>query len=509
MRRRSPILKCIAVLGFALLHPASAAAGNACEELAALSLPDAAITAATVVEAGAFKLPAPPPPFGAPDFSTLPAFCRVAATLTSSADSSIKMEVWLPLENWNGKFMGTGNGGAMGAIFHWEMHGPLARGYAVANTDTGHEGGPFDWSFAVGHPEKVVDNAWRAVHQMTVQAKAIVAAHYGRKPQRSYWSGCSTGGRQGLLEAQRFPEDYDGMVIQAPANHWVGLMSYSLLVQQALTDPAGALPPAKLPLIREAAIAACDAADGITDRLIGNMQQCKFDPGALACATGDGPDCLAAHEVEAARRVYRGPVNPRSGELILPGASPGSELEWGAYTPTAFPIAQNFMRDIVFRQPAWDPLGFDFDADLARARAVADKLYDASSPDLSEFVARGGKIILWHGWSDGIIPARGTVDYYNKAVAALGAGKAAGHLRLFMAPGVNHCRGGEGADRFDHIGALEDWIEHGRAPGRLIAARKLESGAERTRPLCPWPQYARYRGTGDGEDAASYDCVAR
>jgi feruloyl esterase len=441
------------------------------------------------------------------DFSKLPAFCRVTATLSPSPDSAVKMEVWLPAGNWNGRFVGTGNGGAMGAIFYWEMIEPLMRGYAVANSDTGHEGGPFDWSFAVGHPEKVVDNAWRGVHEMTVQAKSIVAAHYGRKPARAYWSGCSTGGRQGLLEAQRFPEDYDGVAVRAPANHWIPLMSYSLLVQQALTDPAGALSPAKLPVIREAAIAACDAGDGVTDRVIGDPERCNFDPVTLACKAEDAPTCLTDREVELVRGIYRGPVNPRTGEQILPGAAPGSELEWGALTPAAFPIAPNFMRDVVFQKPDWDPLSFDFDKDVARAREVTDALFDASNPDLGAFAARGGKVVLWHGWTDGLIPAAGTVDYHNRVVAKLGKDKAAEHVRLFMAPGVNHCAGGEGAAMFDHLGALDNWIEKGSAPERLIASRKLESGGERTRPLCAWPKVARYKGAGNTDDAANFDCV--
>jgi feruloyl esterase len=510
MKLRIAILECAFFLGFAFLHDAAAGepGDTACAELAALSLPAAKITSAAVVAAGAFQLPGPPPPFGAPDFSKLPAFCRVAATLSPAPDSAINMEVWMPLEGWNGKFVGTGNGGAMGAIFYWEMIEPLMRGYAAANSDTGHAGGPADWSFAVGHPEKLVDNAWRAVHEMTVQAKAIVAAHYGRKPARNYWSSCSTGGRQGLMEAVRFPGDYDGLAIRAPANPWIPLIAYSVLVQQALTNPQGALPAAKLPVLREAAIAACDAGDGVTDRVIGDPERCKFDPGTAACMAADAPSCLTAGEVAAARRIYRGAVNPRTGAQISAGAAPGSELEWGALTPAALPIGANFMRDIVFARPDWDLFSFDFDKDVARLREVAEPHYDASNPDLRAFVDRGGRIVLWHCWTDGLIPARGTIEYYKAVVARLGAEKSAGHVRLFLAPGVNHCAGGEGADRFDHLGAVENWVERGVAPERLIASRKLESGGERTRPLCAWPKVARYKGDGNPDDAASFDCVA-
>ena len=482
---------------------------TACENLAALALPDATITLAAVVPAGAFALPGPSPFGPGPDFSGLPAFCRVAATLVPVADSSIKIEVWMPAAGWNGKFMGTGNGGAAGAIFYGDMILPLTRGYAVANTDTGHEGGGADWSFAVGHPEKLVDSGYRAVHEMTVQAKAIVAAHYGTAPSRAYWSGCSMGGRQGLMEAQRFPADYDGIVARAPANSWVPLMTHSILVEQAMTDPAGALSSAKLPLMREGAIAACDARDGVTDRVVTDPPSCAFDPGILECtAGGDTATCLTSREVDAVRGIYRGPVNARTGEGIMPGPEPGSELEWAAYTPAAFPIASNFFRDVVFADPGWDLFAFDFDADVARAREVTDVMFDAASPDVSAFVARGGKLILWHGWTDGLIPARNTVDYYDSVVATLGADTAADHVRLFMAPGVNHCAGGEGAAEFDYVSALEGWVEQGTAPERLVASRALEGGGMRTRALCAHPQVARYDGTGNPEDAASYECAA-
>jgi feruloyl esterase len=310
------------------------------------------------------------------------------------------------------------------------------------------------------------------------------------------------------MEMLRFPEDYDGLAVRAPASPWVPLLSYSLLVQRALTDPAGALPPAKLAVIREAAIRSCDGQDGVEDRVITDVERCNFDPAALACAAGDGPDCLTAREVETVRGIYRGPVNPRTGAAVSPGAAPGSEPEWGALSPAAFPIAQNFMRVVVFGKPDWDAFSYDFDADVARAREVGAPLFDAANPDISAFVARGGKLILWHGWTDGLVPARGTVEYYRQVVARLGADKAAGHVRLFMAPGVNHCAGGEGADRFDHLGAVENWVEHGVAPERLVASRRLESGGERTRPLCAYPQIARYRGAGNTDDAASFDCAA-
>jgi feruloyl esterase len=490
--------------------PASPAqAPTACEDLASLALPGTTIMAATMVAAGAFTPPGPAAPFGPPiDYTGLPAFCRVAAIVSPVPDSEIKFEVWLPAEGWNGKFMGTGNGGAAGAVLHFAMAEPLGAGYAVANTDTGHEGGPADWTFAVGHPEKLIDSGYRAVHEMTVQAKAIVGAHYGTAPTRSYWNGCSMGGRQGLVEAQRYPDDYDGIAASAPASPWVPLMMHSLVTEQVMTDPAGALPPAKLPLIRDAAIAACDAQDGVTDRVTTNPETCAFDPGVLACTGNDTSMCLTSHEVEAVRRVYRGPVNPRTGEQIAPGPTPGSELEWAAYTPAAFPIASNLMRDVVFEDPGFDLFAFDFDDDVARARQAVDAILDASNPDLSAFVARGGKLILWHGWADGLIPARSTINYYDSVVATLGSDTAASHVRLFLAPGVNHCQGGEGPSTVDYMTALDRWVESGTAPASIIATRPLDGGGTRTRPLCAHPEVARYKGTGDTDDAASFECAA-
>ncbi|HXZ85651.1 MAG TPA: tannase/feruloyl esterase family alpha/beta hydrolase, partial [Myxococcota bacterium] len=340
---------------------------RSCEDLVELALPDTRITAATSIPPGGFSPETPSPPFvPASLYQSLPAFCRVSATLTPTRDSEIRFELWLPAEGWNGKLMGTGNGGAQGAIFHYAMAGPLQRGYAVANTDTGHSGEGSDWSFAVGHPEKLTDYAWRAVHEMTLRSKSIVARRYGRAPRLSYWTGCSSGGRQGLMEAQRFPEDYDGIIAGAPANAWVPLMAHTLWVRQAM---ARGLPPEKLALLHEAAIAACDGADGVLDRVVGDPARCDFDPVRLRCAGAAAPGCLDAAQVEAARAIYRGARNPRTGEPILPGPEPTSEPEWAAYAG-AFPIGANWFRDLVFADPHWDPLSFDFDRDVERARQL-------------------------------------------------------------------------------------------------------------------------------------------
>lgn len=488
---------------------ARATPAKPCEELAALVLPDTRITAATLVPAGGFVPEEAEPPYVPPSlYQTLPAFCRVAATLTPTPDSEIGFELWMPAAGWNGKLMGTGNGGAQGAIFHWSMGGPLERGYAVANTDTGHEGEGADWSFAVGHPEKLTDYAWRAVHEMTVTSKIIIEAYYATAPRFSYWAGCSSGGRQGLMEAQRFPADYDGIVAGAPANAWVPLMAHTLLVQRAMTDPAGPLPLEKLPVIREAAIAACDAADGVRDRVVEDPSRCRFDPGALRCAGADGPACLTRAQVDAVRRIYRGATNPRTGEEILPGPEPTSELEWAAYASGAFPIGANYLRDLVVGDSHWDPRSFDFDRDVALARKVEGGRIDATDPNLDAFARRGGKLLLWHGWSDGLIPARSTIRYHGAVAARFGPVAVRDHVRLFMAPGVAHCWGGEGPFQIDTLSALEQWVEEGKAPERILATRPLEGGGTRSRPLCAYPQVANYKGSGSTDDAANFECAA-
>lgn len=425
-------------------------------------------------------------------------------------DSEIKFEVWMPAEGWNGKFAGTGNGGSAGFIFYADMVEPLARGYAVANTDTGHDGGLGDWSFAVGHPEKLVDAGYRAVHEMTDKSKAIIAAHYGTRAQQSYWTGCSAGGWQGLGEANRFPEDYDAIAARAPATDVALQQAVSVLVQQATSDPAGALTRDTLRIVSKAATAACDAADGVRDQVITDPLTCKFDPEVLQCTERNRSNCLTPHQVQWVKRIYRGVVNPRTGEHTYPGPEPTSEPDW---IPPAWvsseitAIGPNYFRDVVFANPRWDMWSFDFDADILRARKQ-DGGVTLRNPDVSAFTQRGGKLLLWHGWSDGAIPPRNTINYYSSVVATMGADKVRDEVRLFMAPGVNHCGGGEGAFMIDYFSVLERWVEDGKAPDRIIASRPLEGGAVRTRPLCPYPQIARYKGKGNTDDASNFDCVA-
>lgn len=485
-----------------------------CEDLATLAIANTMIASAAVVAAGAFQAPAPAFGGPGPNYSTLPAFCRVTGSIHPTADSDIRFELWLPEGPWNGRFMQTGNGGAAGSIVHASLFDPLVSGYAVANTDTGHEGGGGDFSWAVGHPEKLVDYQYRAVHELTVVGKALTTQRFGRAPEKSYWNGCSTGGRQGLKEAQRFPEDYDAIVAGAPASWWSPLMSLSVAIQRDVGP--GGLGLDKLGLLKERAIAACDALDGVTDRVIGEPAQCNFDPAALQCSGAETAMCLAPSEVAAAKRIYGGLVTS-TGAQLYPGTGFASEPLWGAYASPQFSIGTNFFRNVVMQDPSWDPATFNLDTDVERAEQLDAGSAAAIDPDLSAFMARGGKLILYHGTTDGLIPYGGTVNYYESVVAALGAQRVEQHVKLYLVPGMDHCAGGEGAFAVDWQKAMEDWVERGTEPGALLATRPPVSsgppgapptpGKSFTRPVCVYPAVARYKGSGDEAVAESFECV--
>ena len=501
-----------AVAGLACV-PARSAFAASCDSLAKVALKDTAITKAEVVAAGTFEAPGgggrgPNP------YTALGEFCRVAATLTPTSDSDIKIEVWLPVSGWNGKYQAVGNGGWAGVISYSDMAEALRNGYATASTDTGHVGGR--GTFALGHPEKLVDFAWRSEHEMTAKAKLLIAAFYGSGPKLSYWNGCSTGGRQGLKAAQMFPEDYDGIIAGAPANR----TAMPLWIADAvLRDPARYIPPGKYPVIHQAALDACDAGDGLKDGLIDDPRQCRFDPAVLLCKAGpstplgtsDGASCLTAPQVAAAKQIYSNAVNPRTKQELFASLVPGTELGWGAQAAGPEPQAMTYdqYRYVVFKDPNWDWKTFDFDQDVVKGDLPENVIMNATDPNLRPFFSRGGKIILYHGWSDPLITAVNTIKYYDAVVAHMGgAAKTTDHVRLFMAPGMGHCRGGEGPDTFDTVKALEAWVERGQAPTRLEASHSTNGKVDRTRPLCPYPQVARYSGTGSIDAAASFVCKA-
>ena len=468
---------------------------QSCGSLAALRLSNAKIDLAQTVTPGTFA-----------DFSDLPAFCRVGATLKPSSDSDIKIEVWLPVENWNGKFQAVGNGAWTGTIVYAAMADALRHGYATSSTDTGHAGGLA--SFALGHPEKLIDFAYRSEHEMTVKAKAIINAFYARAPKYSYWNGCSAGGRQAFKEAQMFPADYDGIIAGSPGLDWSGRSAQAVRVAQALQKEDTRLSPAKAQLLHSAVMQACDAIDGLKDGLIDNPTRCAFDPKVLECEGADGPGCLTSSQVASARLIYTTTVNPKT-KRVLAGLAPGSELGWTVqgWSASARATGLDHYRFVVFKDPAWNLDRFNFETDVARIDEGESSALNANDANLKPFFARGGKLLQYHGWSDPQISPLNSTAYYERVAAALGgADKIQGSYRLFMAPGMAHCGGGEGPNEFDKVTPLEAWVEMGKAPDSIIAAHSKDGSVDRTRPLCPYPQTAKYKGSGSIDDAANFTC---
>ena len=481
-------------------------ASASCEALSSLALPDATITLAQAVEAGTFR----PPDSAAEAVSAMPAFCRVAATLKPTPDSDIKIEVWMQTSGWNGKLQAVGNGAFSGAIAYPAMTTALARGYATSSTDTGHVGGSA--RFALGHPEKAIDFGWRAVHEMTAAAKKIVAAYYDGGPKFSYWNGCSAGGRQAMKEAQRFPADFDGIIAGAPGLDWTGRAAQAVRVVKTLEKNESArLSQTQTQLLHRAVVQACDGLDGLKDGLIADPKRCTFDPAVLQCKSSEGAGCLTTAQVETARLIYSAVVNPKTKREIA-GLEPGSELGWTdtGWTASARATGLDQFRFIVFNDPSWDVQKFNFDSDIVRADETDANTINALDPNVKPFIDRGGKLIQYHGWSDSQISPGNSAQYYTRVLELLGgAVKIQDSYRLFMAPGMGHCGGGEGPNTFDMVSALEQWVEHGKAPDRIIASHSTNGVVDRTRPLCPYPQVAVYRGTGSTDEAASFECKAR
>lgn len=501
----------------AMIFAPAASAAAPCESLTSLKLPNTTITAAVGVAAGAF-VPAPAPGGragrgggkggGGNPYAELPAFCRVEFTVKPSSDSDIKVEIWLPATGWNNKFEANGNGGFSGSITPNTLAAGVRLGYATSMTDTGHEGGSA--SFALGHPEKVIDFGYRSVHEMAVQGKAIIKAFYGEAPKYSYWNGCSAGGRQGMIEAQRYPEDFDGIVAGSPGLNWTGRAVLAIAIGQAVhKEEASLIPPAKFAAIHKAAVEACDAKDGVKDGIIENPKECKFDPGAIECKGADGPDCLTSAQVATAKAIYAPVVNTRTKKVAVPGFEPGSELGWNTMAgANPFGIGVDLMRDVVFQDPNWDYKTFNFGSDLDKAYKE-DAASDALDPNLKAFVARGGKLISYHGWTDPQISPGSTAMYYDSVLKTMGK-KIEDNYRLFMVPGMNHCGGGEGATTFDMLSALTQWVEQKKAPDQIIATKAAANGQpERSHPLCPYPEVAVYKGSGSPDDAANFSCKAK
>ena len=343
---------------------------------------------------------------------------------------------------------------------------------------------------------------------MTVAAKAVIAAFYGKRTNRSLFVSCSTGGRQGLMEAYRYPRDYDGISSMAPANPMTGLMVSSLWTGNAtLRDAASRVPPQKFGVVHKAAVEACDADDGVKDGILSAPGRCKFDVAALQCKAADAPDCLTTAQVAAVRAIYQGPKNASTGKQIYPGFERGSESMFPIQTmgPEPFAVATTYMKFLVFKNPNWDFRTFDYDKDATLALQAGSAILDVPPTGLDSFIASGRKLLLSHGWADGLIPAMSTVNFYTDLTSRLGPKRSADGTRLFMIPGMGHCAGGEGPFVFDAISTLDQWVDTKRAPDRIVVSNPPGAPA-RTRPLCPWPQEAVYSGQGSTDDEKNFQC---
>jgi feruloyl esterase len=505
-----PPLAVVAVLAFSGSGSARrvAAAGPiACESLGQVALANGTLISAESVPAGGLTLPASANAPASAVLKTLPALCRVTARLTPTADSDIRVEIWLPRSGWNRKVQAAGNGGLGGTIPYAALVAAVREGYAAAGTDTGHVGGNAD--FVAGHPEKLVDFAYRAIHEMTVSAKAVVAAHYDARPVRAYFSSCSTGGRQALIEAQRYPEDFDGIV--AGDASWDQMRLYAARVALNVfmnREPAAVIPSSKYPMIHDAVLNACDATDGVKDGVIEDPSRCTFDFAALTCSGGDRADCLTKPQVESAKAMASPIVDRQSGAVLHPGRYyPGSELGWGSVGGPA-PSGESLegMTKIVFK-PGWDYRTIRVPDDVERAVRADQGLLFGGDPNLTRFFGRGGKLLMYHGWADPLVTPDASLLMYKRINEAVGPA-AASSVALFMVPGMGHCQGGPGTDVFDKIAALDQWVESGIKPQSIVASHWTETAADRTRPLCAYPATARYSGSGSTDDARNFHCQA-
>jgi feruloyl esterase len=511
----------------------SSSSPSKCVGLKGLTLAFTTITSAVEVPANSFK----DPKSQASSAVAHPAFCRVQGVLNPTSDSNIGIEVWMPLSDWNGRFEQIGNGGFAGVFWYGFMLPELRRGFAIAATDDGHTDPKTDQNWAINHPEKVIDFGYRAVHVTSMRAKEIIDAFYGQAPRYSYFDGCSDGGREALMEAQRFPGDFNGILAGAPANFWTHLAAAVVWDEQALLDnPASYVPESKLPAIQAAALQACDGLDGVKDGLVEDPQRCHFDPSVLLCKENDNSKCLTAEQVETVRKLYAGPRNPRTGKQIFPGHEPGAEAfitDWPEMIIGSapgegweFPVGNMFFADFVFANPAWKFRAFNFDGDVALTDEKLSPILNSTSPDLREFRNRGGKLIQYHGWADSVIAPRSSTGYYESVVRKMGgSARTESFYRLFMVPGMSHCAYGPGPNSFggilqyglphddpddDIVDALMRWVEHGVAPDKIVATKFKDDDSSKgilmTRPLCPFPAKAAWTRNGSTDDAANFVC---
>jgi len=509
---RGVAVVCVALSLIAPAQTGIIAAGTSCESLARLMVGAATVTSAKRVPAGAFMPPIAPggrgtPPAAAKAYAALPSFCRVQATATPTSDSDIRIEVWLPTSGWNGKFQAVGNGGWAGTISYAALAAAVAGGYAGASTDTGHATAGSD--FAIGHPEKLVDYAYRAVHEMSVQAKGVINAYYGSAPRLSFWNGCSTGGRQGIAEASKYPEDFDAIVAGASPDPSARLHALRVAANLMVNRTADSyIPPEKYPVIHQAVLDACDTLDGVKDGVLENPTRCRFDPKVLECKGPDGPACLTAAQVETAKALYSEVKHPSTGHVLYPPLlQPGSELLWGTLAGREpYGNAIEGVK-VALNDPKWDWRRFNAATDIDRTERDG-AVINTASPNLKPFFDRGGKLLMYHGWSDQQVPSMSSITYFNRVVETVGKQAVGKSIQLYMVPGMTHCSGGPGTDTFDKMAAIEQWLATGSAPSAIVASHVTAGSVEYTRPLCPYPQVARYKGTGSTDSAENFACVA-
>lgn len=506
-----------------------ATAQTPCDQLK-LSYPDVSVTSITFVPAGPFvaptsaipTIPSPGPvgPVGAaaakgkapaagrggaPAAASVPAYCRVMMILKPSSDSLIEAAMFLPADNWNGKLQVVGNGGWAGSVSYPAMAAALREGYATASNDTGHRANDMGGGgmFALGHPEKVTDFAYRAMHETVVKAKLIAAAFYGKGPKYSYYNGCSTGGRQGLIEATRFPEDFDAISAGAPANPHVHLHASGVERSMELMKNNAPLTQAKVDALHKAVMGQCDGLDGVKDGIISHMDKCHFDFASLLCKGIDGPACLTQPELKTVNIVY-GDVKTQKGEVVWTGYPLGTEPGSLRSVPIAPGGTFDVIRILGHQDANYDWHNFDLDKELI----LADKAgIDVLTYDLSAFKKHGGKLLLYHGLADSTIPPGHTVLYYNEVLKTMGKNQD-DWMKLYLEPGMGHCSGGPGADQFNKMGVIERWREAGQAPDTIIASHVTGTSVDMTRPLCAYPKVPAYSGVGSTNDAASFSCKA-
>jgi feruloyl esterase len=508
MRGKTLVALVLLIIGGFAVTASSPPAESSCARLSGLPLDDTTLSAD--IEPPTFVHPATIFDMGGKPRASGRSFCRVQGLI----HGRIHFEVWLPAAgSWNGMLQGVGNGGMAGAVPYSALLPALEAGYAAVGSDLGHQSDFVESRWAAGHPELVRDWGHVATHEMTVRAKAIARAYYGSPVRRAYFTGCSGGGRQGLMEAQRYPGDYNGIVAGDPTINFVRLTTAGRLwMALHLFRPDGGpgnIPAAKLSMVTRAVTAECDALDGVTDGVLDDPRACRFDPAKLVCKGPDGDDCLTAAQAASLRKVYDGAV-ASTGEAVFPGYERGAEAGFAAGQLT---YAAGFLDGLAFGSPV-DPIKFDFDRDVAASEGrdvgeeTLSRAIDANSPDLSAFRRAGGKLIQYHGWSDPGVPPRNSVDYYERVTARDGPAQTRGYYRLFMVPGMGHCTGGPGTASFDMLPALRSWVEQGRAPS-MVPAAHLEGGREvRTRPLCPYPERAVWNGSGSSDDRANFSCRA-